>query len=476
MQNASKFDLSDLGASSVDLSDLGASAVAQPQPSLADRQAASKAAFEANQPESHLGMNLSASTLWNELKKRISGNEVSPREAAEAAARSGEPASQLAKEQAVRYGNAAGAMSGAGGGIAVEGAEPAVAPIVNDLWQQVKNRVPTGEVKQALPTVADAVLSPRSFVKQKIGAMASAPAEARAAALNEEAARIASTGTTEKIPLEPSAPLNIPRPGVSPANQSLLDRLRSGTPSPEQEAAMEKAWANRGNFEPVPTPQEPYIPPQTVYKPPPNTGLPTMTPAVDAPTLNKAMNISEKQVARGANPGKRVLDEKLLGKTPEETADNVKMALDDSSGKLASALRKATNKGVKIDAQDTVLEALNDAQKRIGTPRDMIFQNQLNGVLDDIMKRYPKLDSLTPEQGHALKVELGDAIHWSGPAYDAPVNRAMVRIYSEMNSQLKDIEGVAAEQSRWGDLYNASKGLKKTLDRKLVGRGSWLQP
>lgn len=42
------------------------------QPSLADRQATSKATFEANQPESHLGMNLSASTLWDELKKRMS--------------------------------------------------------------------------------------------------------------------------------------------------------------------------------------------------------------------------------------------------------------------------------------------------------------------------------------------------------------------------------------------------------------------
>lgn len=279
---------------------------------------------------------------------------------------------------------------------------------------------------------------------------------------------------TERAPLpgETAEKLNVPRPGTPGFIQQQLQAARAAE-TPEQLFERMKTIRDAD----IPSePSSASTEPKTQYRPPPDTGLPSITPASDAPTINRAMNISEKQVARGANPGQRVLSENLLAETPEATKANVDAALKDSGEKLNAALKTATAKGATIDAQEYVQESLSDATKRIGAPKDIIFQNQINGVLDDILKRYPNIDKLTPEEAHALKVELGDAIHWSGTAYDTPVNKAMVRIYGNLNSDLKDIEGVAAEQSRWGDLYNASKGLSKTLNRKLVGRGSWLQP
>lgn len=197
--------------------------------------------------------------------------------------------------------------------------------------------------------------------------------------------------------------------------------------------------------------------------------------APDAASVNKWMGIRPDEVARGANPGQRILDEKLLGATKDATKANVDSALTSAGKELESKLASATEKGTTIDAQTPVYDAWSKAQKPIGSPKDSAFQSNIQGVVDDIESKYPNLNKLTPTETHSLKVELGDSIDWKNS--DNPVNQMMKQIYRDLNASIKDsVEGIGDIQKRWGDLYISSKGLAKGMAKEVVGGGTGSQP
>lgn len=253
-----------------------------------------------------------------------------------------------------------------------------------------------------------------------------------------------------KPPTQPSAPIPI---------------------SPEIEALMRgRAFDNfpSGDIKPPSTPTPPIEMPN-----PPDMTIKAAPAALNAADVNKWMGTSPKEVLRGSNPGQQLIDEGLIKPTKIETKASVDSALGAAGKDMETHLSKATAEGKTIDAQTPVYDAAARAVKRIGSPRDSTFQAQINGIVDDIESRYPHLDKLSPKDTHALKVELGDAIKWSGPAYDTPVNQAMVEIYRDLNTAIKnDVPGIASVQSRWGNLYVASKNLAESLAEDVVGKGS----
>jgi len=90
-----------------------------------------------------------------------------------------------------------------------------------------------------------------------------------------------------------------------------------------------------------------------------------------------------------------------------------------------------------------------------------------------ILKKYPNLDSLTPEQAHALKVEIGDSIKWDGAPYERAVNKALVQMYGDINDAIKSqLPGIADDMKRWGNLYQADKALGKSIVRNNAGTGT----
>lgn len=196
-------------------------------------------------------------------------------------------------------------------------------------------------------------------------------------------------------------------------------------------------------------------------------------PPLEPSAINRWMNVAAKQVEHGANPGQQLLKENLLGATKEATRSNVKTALQSASRDMETHLEAATKAGKTIDAQTPTYDAIASAKKRIGSPKDVTFQSQLDSILDDIETDFPDLDKLTPTKAHALKKALGDSIDWDGMNMDAPVNQAKIQIYRDLNSKIKAVSpGISAVQDRWGNLYIASKSLKKSMARDIVGAGS----
>lgn len=302
-------------------------------------------------------------------------------------------------------------------------------------------------------------------------------------------------------------PFNVPEPSGAPREAigggSLRTRTIENRPPPSAPAESAEAFPNvKGNTpQPYRTPYNPMrdIPdiadqgiPDTelVTRPPsgPSEPLPPFTPSTEIAAkppargatpeaVNKWMGISSKEVLHGANPGQQLIDEGLLGATKTETQAKVKAALDHAGEAIGKQLKAATDKGVTIDAQTPVYDSLAAATKKIGSPRDATFQAQLNGILDDIEGRYADLHKLSPEQTHALKVDVGDSIKWSGPSYADPINQVLIRIYRDLNSAIKmDVDGITPAQSRWGNLYIASKSIAQGIAKDIVGKGTGQKP
>ncbi len=207
---------------------------------------------------------------------------------------------------------------------------------------------------------------------------------------------------------------------------------------------------------------------------PPTPGMPTPKPRMTAPELNRWMDVQPKQMVHGANPAQQILTDGLLGPTKEVTMTNVKNALTDAGTQMDSVLADAGNKGVRINAEQSVMDGLDNATKTIGRRTDQAFQQSLSNVLDDILHKYPDLREMPPPDVHALKVDIGDAVKWGkGTAYEADLNQALIDIYGKLNEAIKtNVEGIGSLQGRWGNLYQGVKSLQNSILKDQAGRGT----
>jgi hypothetical protein len=268
--------------------------------------------------------------------------------------------------------------------------------------------------------------------------------------------------TYGQIPGMTPEPSNIPRPQAPELGPSPISVFNPENRPPIQEAmAPDYFWERREPLNiPRPGPQE--IP-----------SAPSM-PKPEAPDINRWMNVNVKQMVHGANPGQQIIEDGLLGDTKQATLSNVQTKLTDVGNQMGDILQKAGKQGVTINADDSVIGALDDATKTIGKRTDTGFQAQLSNILDDILHKHANLTNMSPQEFQTLKTEIGDAVTWGrGTAYEADVNQALVDIYRRLNSTLADkVSGISALQKQWGNLYQASKSLKISLLKDAIGRGT----
>ncbi len=194
-----------------------------------------------------------------------------------------------------------------------------------------------------------------------------------------------------------------------------------------------------------------------------------------APLVNRWLQVPSKELDYGADPGMRLVQEKLVKATKAATEKAIQPALDEAGTQLGAKLADATSKGVQIDATTPIIDSLTNATKRIGIGRDPAFQARLDQILSDILKDYPDPSKLTPVEAQALKRSVGDSIKWHGMPFEGDINQALVKIYGGINDALRTaIPDVQPLQSRWGDLYVAAKSIEDALrnDRAGVGTGA----
>lgn len=199
---------------------------------------------------------------------------------------------------------------------------------------------------------------------------------------------------------------------------------------------------------------------------------------VNPPIVNKWMGIKPGDVSHGANPGQQLIDDNLLGTTKETTLANIKPEIDQLGTTLDAQLAAGDAQGLTYNAKAIVNKRFTDLlNKGVVRTSDAAFRNKVLNIYENINAKLQKQglnwQSLSPSGVHKLKVEIGDSIDWTGvPAEDA-VNRALMKIYGDLNAPIKaDIPQLGANLERWGNLRLAQKGLQAGIDKDLVGVGT----
>lgn len=192
-----------------------------------------------------------------------------------------------------------------------------------------------------------------------------------------------------------------------------------------------------------------------------------------APTINHWIQVASKEMEAGADPGARLIKENLVKLTKTKTKEAIQPVLNKVGKELGSKLSDATAKGIKIDADNIIMDAITNSTKTIGVGSDPAFQARLDVVLSDILKQAPNPSNLTPVEAHELKKAVGDAIKWHGAAFEGDINQVLVDIYRGLNKTIKTkIPGIDAVQSRWSDLYLAHKSIIDSITKDRAGTGT----
>jgi len=93
-----------------------------------------------------------------------------------------------------------------------------------------------------------------------------------------------------------------------------------------------------------------------------------------APALNAWMEVNPRDMSHEANPGQQIIDEGLFANSKAQMRTNVQAALKDAGDMMQTKLADAGARGVTIDAQDHVLNALSGPASQLDLRRKRHFR------------------------------------------------------------------------------------------------------
>lgn len=308
----------------------------------------------------------------------------------------------------------------------------------------------------------DVPTSKTSLVKSGIDAISRAKNTVQATA-NEALARWVAGAP------EPVAGMNFPEPEAQlpdkqiPPRYSIAEANRS---IPGYTAPNEAPGAATGAIQAAPPPMPKFIMDDIRAQ----GEIPK--PQLDAPALNKWMGAKASNMMRGADPGARLINEKLVGMDKATTAANVQSALGSAGADLESQLKMADSTGKIINAKSIIDDAIADARKPFAEGTDETFMKKLDQITTDAESQVEDLSKVKPSDAHDLKKTIGRAIDWK-TRDSSPFNNTLKKIYRSLNDSIGEVgSDVRTTQLRWQDLSQANDALKESITKDRAGRGT----
>jgi len=185
--------------------------------------------------------------------------------------------------------------------------------------------------------------------------------------------------------------------------------------------------------------------------------------------LNSLMEVKPQWLELGGrDPGGRIAKEGIVAGSKDGLLTQV-VDKGKEAGRALEAALVRDGAGKSIDGSDIVVNALDNATKRIGIGSDKAFQGQLEIVLTDILKEAKDISRLSPLEAQRLKSKIGDSIKWTGVPYEADVNKALLEIYRGLNNATEHaVPGAKALLARYGDLKVAENALTASVRKDMT--------
>lgn len=195
--------------------------------------------------------------------------------------------------------------------------------------------------------------------------------------------------------------------------------------------------------------------------------------------VNSVIKPLEKEFRFGRDPGRTVVEELANTGTKANTREQLARFITESKNGVGKEIEAAltdpsvANKKINISG---AVRSIDSAIQKAAESGDELLMGRLQSVKDGLeytfkqkggrlRKSAPKSMELTPKEAQAVKRQIGEAMRWTGQAFDNDVNQARATIYREIDKLIDAaVPGIDRLNDRYGGLLSAEKSIERTMN------------
>ncbi len=182
----------------------------------------------------------------------------------------------------------------------------------------------------------------------------------------------------------------------------------------------------------------------------------------------------------GKDPGKAIVDEKIVGNTFEDLGNKVISKMDSIGKNMDKVLSspEIVSKGSQ-DVTPLITEPIDNAMKDAISNGEQALYTRLLDIKNGLTKEFSevegklvptkdKLLSLNAQGIKDLKTQVGKGMKWTGQAFDNEANKVRYEIYSNLRKAEEALApGMKELNARWGNLLGAQKAIESAALRDI---------
>jgi hypothetical protein len=195
--------------------------------------------------------------------------------------------------------------------------------------------------------------------------------------------------------------------------------------------------------------------------------------------VNSVIKPLEKEFRFGRDPGRTVVEELASSgikvNNRQQLSNFITQTKKSVGQEIESVLTSPLNSKKKINIQPAI-NSIDKSIMQAAESGDELLMNRLQSVKNGLEYTYKqkggrlvksdvKKTLLTPKEAQTVKRQVGEAMRWTGQAFDADVNQARAGIYREIDKLIDNaVPGIDKLNDRYGGLLSAEKSIERTMN------------
>jgi len=156
--------------------------------------------------------------------------------------------------------------------------------------------------------------------------------------------------------------------------------------------------------------------------------------------INSLVRPISKEFEFGRNAGAGVVREGVSGATRESFYNNLISKKDELGGLIGEKLAGASDKVVDVTP---AINSIDDFVKKANKAGDSALATRLRDIKNAMISQFDETTgevvgkkslTMSPENARILKTEIGEAMRWTGQAFDNDINQARAGVYRGINN------------------------------------------
>lgn len=189
---------------------------------------------------------------------------------------------------------------------------------------------------------------------------------------------------------------------------------------------------------------------------------------------NSIIKPSQKQFSFGRDPGRTLVEEKIVGNSLEDYARKITERKNQVGKEMDAVLSRPEVASKRINVQtainaidSSIADAIQGGNQSLVTRLREIKNGLEYSYVErggKLRKSEPKNLSLSPKEVQQLKIDVGRKMKFTGEAFGSDINQARNKIYSTLN---KELDKVAPEMKKLNERWGGLKGAEDSIENRI---------